>query len=68
MSDIHLNTGIRPMHFNLHTDAQVSKIMVRENGRLIINDTIFTMIDYNGHRQSFLSPISGRVTKLHIRE
>ena len=41
--------------------------MVRENGRLIVDDTVFTMIDTNGHRQSFLSPISGRVTKLFIR-
>lgn len=41
--------------------------MVRENTRLIINDAIFTMIDSNGHRQSYLSPISGRVIKLFIR-
>jgi FCP1-like phosphatase family protein len=56
------------MLFNLNKSVQVCKIIIANDARLMINDTIFMMIDTTGQRQAFLSPISGTVTKLYIHE
>jgi RNA polymerase II subunit A-like phosphatase len=62
------NNDIKKIKFDLNKSIQVGKIRVRIDTRLTKNDIIFTMIDMYGRRESFLSPISGTVTKLCIHE
>ena len=67
-NDCYVNKNMKGLYFNLNQSTQVCKIMIRNDTRLMINDPIFTMIDFNSQRQSFLSPISGIITKLYIHE
>jgi RNA polymerase II subunit A-like phosphatase len=60
--------NMQQMKFNLKKSVQVCKILIHTDKRLIKNDVIFTMIDIDGQRQSFLSPTSGTVTQLYIHE
>jgi RNA polymerase II subunit A-like phosphatase len=65
---IYINKNVKEIRFNLNKSVQVCKIMIHPDTRLTINDAIFIMIDTNGQRQSFVSPISGTITKLYIHE
>ncbi|CAF1101667.1 unnamed protein product [Rotaria magnacalcarata] len=63
-----VNSDVKELKFNFNKSVQVCKIMVGTDMRLMENDSIFTMVDTNGQRQSFLSPVSGTVTKLCVHE
>ncbi|CAF3148684.1 unnamed protein product [Rotaria socialis] len=63
-----VNSNVKELKFNFNNSVQVCKIMVGTDMRLMENDSIFIMVDTNGQRQPFLSPVSGTVTKLCVHE
>jgi RNA polymerase II subunit A-like phosphatase len=63
-----ISNNIKQLKVNVNKPVQVCKILTHAGTRLTINDVIFMMVDINGQRQSFLSPISGIITKLNIHE
>ncbi|CAF1262686.1 unnamed protein product [Rotaria sp. Silwood1] len=64
----YIDSYVKKLTYSGKNPVQVCNLRIHEDKRLIKNDSIFTMVEMNGQRQSFLSPVSGTVTKLYVHE